>query len=63
MRGIADFSHLLSIFILLHKMKSSSVCRLFRVRDESPNRIAELLGIVIQVAGAVPLGLCDALSR
>lgn len=63
MCGIADFSHLLSIFILLHKMKSSSVCPLFRIHDESPNRIAELLGIVIQVAGALPPSLRVALPR
>lgn len=54
---LADISHLLSIFILLQKMKSSSVCACFEpifLPQPQTNVGLELFGDIIQVTIALP---------
>lgn len=62
--AIADFSHLLSILILLQKMKSSSArFKPLRVGSFIANCEAERIGHLFQIAIPLPNRLRNPLSR
>jgi hypothetical protein len=63
--AIGDFSHLASIFILLHKIIQLKVriSRKQAIEATDANQQAELLRHLVQVASAVPARLRHAIPR